>query len=62
MKREFGTERQSDSAFTAATSRHWAERVYSNLHWNELDRGSHFAAFEQPELSRKSRAIAFSLR
>jgi epoxide hydrolase len=29
----------------------WAERVYPNLiHWNELDRGGHFAAFEQPAL------------
>jgi pimeloyl-ACP methyl ester carboxylesterase len=31
--------------------RSWAERVYPNLiHWNELDRGGHFAAFEQPGL------------
>jgi pimeloyl-ACP methyl ester carboxylesterase len=31
--------------------RRWAERVYPNLiHWNELDRGGHFAAFEQPGL------------
>ena len=31
--------------------RRWAERVYPNLiHWNELDRGGHFAAFEQPVL------------
>ncbi|MCE3248775.1 MAG: Epoxide hydrolase 1 [Geminicoccaceae bacterium] len=31
--------------------RRWAERVYPNLiHWNELDRGGHFAAFEQPAL------------
>ena len=29
--------------------RKWAERKYPNLiHWNELDRGGHFAAFEQP--------------
>jgi len=27
------------------------ERVYPNLiHWNELDRGGHFAAWEQPAL------------
>ena len=33
------------------SSRRWAERYYKNLiHWNELDRGGHFAAFEQPEL------------
>jgi epoxide hydrolase len=31
--------------------RSWAEQFYSNLiYWNELDRGGHFAAFEQPEL------------
>jgi hypothetical protein len=29
----------------------WAERVYPHLfYWNELDRGGHFAAFEQPAL------------
>jgi pimeloyl-ACP methyl ester carboxylesterase len=32
-------------------SRRWAERRYHNIvHWNELDRGGHFAAFEQPGL------------
>ena len=32
-------------------SRRWAERKYKNLiHWNELPKGGHFAAFEQPEL------------
>jgi pimeloyl-ACP methyl ester carboxylesterase len=32
-------------------SRRWAKRRYANIqHWNELDRGGHFAAFEQPEL------------
>jgi pimeloyl-ACP methyl ester carboxylesterase len=32
-------------------SRRWAENSYSNIiHWNELDKGGHFAAFEQPEL------------
>lgn len=31
--------------------RHWAEKVFSNIiHWNRLDRGGHFAAFEQPGL------------
>ena len=29
--------------------RSWAEKCMSNLiHWNELDKGGHFAAFEQP--------------
>ena len=32
-------------------SRRWAETRFSDLrYWNELDRGGHFAAFEQPEL------------
>jgi len=32
-------------------SRRWAERQYTNIiHWNELEHGGHFAAFEQPEL------------
>lgn len=33
------------------TSRRWAEKRFSNLiYWNELDKGGHFAAFEQPQL------------
>ena len=32
------------------TSRRWAEKRYTNIiHYNELDKGGHFAAFEQPE-------------
>ena len=32
-------------------SRRWAERHYRNLiHWNELDRGGHFAALERPQV------------
>ena len=32
-------------------SRRWAEKRYQNLvYWNRLDRGGHFAAFEQPQL------------
>jgi pimeloyl-ACP methyl ester carboxylesterase len=32
-------------------SRRWAEKLMSNIiHWNEHDRGGHFAAWEQPEL------------
>ena len=31
-------------------SRRWAEKRFSNLvYWNELDKGGHFAAFEQPK-------------
>lgn len=33
------------------TPRKWADQVFPNIiHWNELPRGGHFAAFEQPEL------------
>lgn len=32
------------------TPRSWAETRYKNIvYWNELDKGGHFAAFEQPE-------------
>lgn len=32
-------------------SRRWAEKRFPNIvYWNELDKGGHFAAFEQPEL------------
>ena len=31
--------------------RSWAEEAYPNLiHYNQLDKGGHFAAWEQPEL------------
>ena len=31
-------------------SRRWAENRYADIrYWNELDKGGHFAAFEQPE-------------
>ena len=31
-------------------SRRWAEKRFHNIvYWNELDKGGHFAAFEQPE-------------
>ena len=33
------------------TPRSWAEQVYSNIvYWNELEKGGHFAAFEQPQI------------
>jgi epoxide hydrolase len=32
-------------------SRRWAAKRFLDIrYWNELDRGGHFAAFEQPEL------------
>ncbi len=44
--------------------RSWAERAYPNLiYFNELDRGGHFAAWEQPELFAGEMRAAFrSLR
>ena len=33
------------------TPRSWAEKAYSNLiYYNRLEKGGHFAAWEQPEL------------
>jgi pimeloyl-ACP methyl ester carboxylesterase len=32
-------------------SRRWAEKVWTNIiHWNEMEKGGHFAAWEQPKL------------
>jgi pimeloyl-ACP methyl ester carboxylesterase len=44
--------------------RSWTERAYPNLiHFNELDKGGHFAAWEQPQLfSEEIRAAFRSLR
>jgi pimeloyl-ACP methyl ester carboxylesterase len=34
-----------------SASRRWADKVFDNIiHWNELDKGGHFAAWEQPEV------------
>ena len=34
-----------------ATPRSWAEKAYPNLiHYNKVDKGGHFAAWEQPQL------------
>jgi pimeloyl-ACP methyl ester carboxylesterase len=44
--------------------RSWAERAYPNLiYFNEVDKGGHFAAWEQPEIfSEEARAAFQSLR
>jgi pimeloyl-ACP methyl ester carboxylesterase len=46
------------------TPRHWAERAYPKLmHYNKVDKGGHFAAWEQPKLfSAELRAAFQSLR
>ena len=46
------------------TPRSWAERAYSRLiYYNKLDKGGHFAAWEQPELfAQEIRAAFGSLR
>jgi pimeloyl-ACP methyl ester carboxylesterase len=47
-----------------AAPRSWAERAYPNLiHYNRLDKGGHFAAWEQPQLLTNELRAAFrSLR
>jgi pimeloyl-ACP methyl ester carboxylesterase len=43
-----------------AAPRSWAEQAYPNLiHFNRLDRGGHFAAWEQPELFSRELRDAF---
>jgi pimeloyl-ACP methyl ester carboxylesterase len=44
--------------------RSWAERAYPNLtYYNKVDKGGHFAAWEQPQLfSEEMRAAFRSLR
>ena len=45
--------------------RSWAERAYPDnlIHYNRVDRGGHFAAWEQPKLFSEELRIAFrSLR
>jgi pimeloyl-ACP methyl ester carboxylesterase len=46
------------------TPRSWADRAYHDLiYFNEVDKGGHFAAWEEPELfSREIRAAVRSLR
>lgn len=42
-------------------SRRWAEKRFPNIvYWNELDRGGHFAAWEQPELFTQEVRAAFA--
>lgn len=44
------------------TPRKWAERNFRHLvHWGEMDRGGHFAAWEQPELFVRELRTAFGL-
>ena len=42
--------------------RSWAERAYPNnlIHYNQLDRGGHFAAWEQPDLFSAEMRVAFA--
>ncbi|MGW3230836.1 alpha/beta fold hydrolase [Kitasatospora sp. NPDC001095] len=40
--------------------RSWGERTFGNIiHWNEVDRGGHFAAWEQPQLLAQELRAAF---
>jgi pimeloyl-ACP methyl ester carboxylesterase len=41
--------------------RSWAERHFHNLiYWNEVEKGGHFAAWEQPELFTTEIQAAFT--
>ena len=41
--------------------RSWAERAYPNLvYFNEVDRGGHFAAWEEPQLFAEELRAAFA--
>ncbi len=45
-----------------ATPREWAEDRFPNIvYWNEVDRGGHFAAFEQPEIYVRELRACFDL-
>jgi len=47
-----------DEVFRAPHS--WAEQVYPNLiYFNEVDRGGHFAAWEEPQLFSEELRAAF---
>jgi len=38
----------------------WAQALWPNMiYWNEVDRGGHFAAFEQPKLFSEEMRKAF---
>ena len=54
---------QVDSIFPTdlyAVPRSWTVKAYSKLiHFNKLDKGGHFAAWEQPELLSKEFRTAF---
>ena len=40
--------------------RSWGEKAFANLiYWNEVDKGGHFAAWEQPELFSEEVRAAF---
>ncbi|MBK9011877.1 epoxide hydrolase family protein [Novosphingobium sp.] len=44
------------------TPRKWAERNFPNLvHWGDMDKGGHFAAWEQPEAFLRELRTAFAL-
>ena len=45
---------------TCKAPRSWAERAYPNLiYYNQVDKGGHFAAWEQPQLFTEEVRAAF---
>jgi pimeloyl-ACP methyl ester carboxylesterase len=65
LEGSFLTRTSGQSSLAGAVfPRSWAERAYPKLiHYNKLDKGGHFAAWEQPELfTQELRAGFKSLR
>jgi len=50
-----------EARLNALPQRSWVENSYPNVtHFNEVDRGGHFAAWEEPELFAAEMRAAFS--
>ena len=53
--------RACEARLNALPQRSWVENSYPNVtHFNEVDRGGHFAAWEEPELFAAEMRAAFS--
>ena len=64
MQLETGVSQKGPWSLSCARPRSWAEKAYPNLiYFNEVDKGGHFAAWEEPQLfSEEIRAAFRSLR
>ena len=60
---QFGFDDNPGVKYTFCPPKAWAEALWPNLfYWNELDKGGHFAAFEQPALFTEELRKAFRSR